>query len=104
MYSVPQKKAPLKEKPYKNKKYLQWLHNNNLCCHVCSSHNIEIHHLESGAKGRPDNKCVILCPEHHRGKFSPHGAEAKEFNKMYLDDLYMVSEELFNEFKGEECE
>lgn len=102
MYKVPQKQAPLKTKPYKNKAYLSWLHGQGLTCMVCGVPQIEIHHLESGSKGRPDNKCVPLCPNCHRGKESPHGANAKEFKGKYQEQMEDYAAELFLRFKEEE--
>lgn len=102
MYKVPQKKAPLKEKPYKNKAYLSWLHNQSLTCLVCGAQQIELHHLDQGAKGRADNRVVPLCPEHHRGKHSPHGAEKRAFEDMYMDDMEYEAEKLFKEFNNED--
>lgn len=105
MYKVPQKLAPLKPKPYKNKAYLSWLHSQGLTCMVCGSAQIEVHHLESGSKGRPDNKCVCLCPMHHRnGKLSAHGADAKQFKEMYQVQMYLEADRLFNIFKGNKLE
>ena len=103
-YSVPQKKTPLKEKPYKNKNYLSWLHTQGFTCMICDNPQIEIHHLLSGSRGRPDNFCVLLCPEDHRGRFSPHGADAKEFRAQYQDDMELEADRLFQTFKDEECE
>lgn len=101
MYKVPQKKQPLKEKPYKNKNFLSWLHNQGLKCLVCGSPQIEIHHLDQGAKGRADNRTVPLCPEHHRGKHSPHGAEKRLFEDTYMVLMEEYAEELFKTFKEE---
>lgn len=102
MYKVPQKKAPLKQKPYKNKFYLQWLHSQGLSCLVCGVRQIELHHLDQGAKGRADNRVVPLCPEHHRGRFSPHGADKKEFEDKHKHSMEFKAAELFEEFTQEE--
>lgn len=101
-YQVPQKKHPLKPKPYKNKAYLEWLHNQGLTCMICGSEQIEIHHIDQGAKGRADNRTVPLCAEHHRGKFSPHGAEKRSFEAKYMDSMESYAEKLFIRFKEEE--
>ena len=92
----------IKKKPYKNKFYLAHLHNNWLTCMVCDVPQIELHHLDQGMKGRADNRVVPLCPEHHRGRFSPHGADKKEFEAMYMDEMEDKADELFEEFTQEE--
>ena len=102
MYKIPEKKCRLKPKPYKNKFYLQWLHNQGLCCLVCGVRQIELHHIDQGSKGRADNRCVPLCPEHHRGKFSPHGADKREFEDKHMEAMEYEAEKLFVEFKDEE--
>ena len=101
MYKVPQKKHPLKEKPYKNKFYLKWLHSQGLTCMVCGVPQVECHHIDQGAKGRADNRCVMLCPEHHRGKLSPHGADKNEFEMVWMYHMEVKWEELFKMFKAE---
>ena len=94
--------APLKQKPYKNKEYLSWFHNQGYGCLVCSNTNIEAHHVESGNRGRADDTVVPLCTEHHRGRFSPHGTDAKEFHGQYQKDMMMeVAKKLHSLFKGE---
>ena len=104
MYKVPQKKHPLKPKPYKNRYYLKWLHSQGLTCMVCGVPQIEIHHLRrKGQVGRIDNQCVPLCPVHHRtGKLSAHGFDSKEFLDQYLDDMFDEAERLFKKFIEEE--
>ena len=99
MYKVPQKKAPLKQRPYKNKFYLKWLHNKGLECLVCGVQQIELHHIDQGAKGRADNRVVPLCPEHHRGRFSPHGADKKDFEAEFMEQMEEKCAELFGEFE-----
>mgnify|MGYP000164867723 CR=1 FL=1 len=103
MYKVPQKLHPLKEKPYKNRYYLKWMHSQGLTRMVCGVPQVECHHIDQGMKGRADNRCVMLCPEHHRGRFSPHGADKKEFEAMYMDEMEDKAAELFELFKEEEC-
>jgi len=102
MYSIPKKQAPLKTQVYKNPKYLSWLHNQGFTCLICSNTNIEIHHLESGAKGRPDNNCIVLCSAHHRtNKVSAHGPNAKEFKAQYQDMMEEEANTLFTAFESE---
>ena len=69
---------------------------------VCDVPQIELHHLDQGMKGRADNRVVPLCPEHHRGRFSPHGADKKEFEAMHMDEMEDKAAELFEEFTQEE--
>lgn len=101
MYKVPEKKHRLKAKTkhknsdkskgFKDKEYLLWLHNNKMpCCIVCGSGNIELHHVHPGLWNRDDREVVPLCPEHHRGKFSPHGFDSKKFYETYTKDLFEV--------------
>jgi len=80
---------------------LQWLHSQGLSCLVCGVQQIELHHIDQGAKGRADNRCVPLCPEHHRGRFSPHGADKKEFEDCHMEDMEAMCVELFLEFQRE---
>ena len=97
-----EKQAPLKPKPYKNMFYLRWLHTQSLTCLVCGVRQIELHHIDQGYKGRADNRVVPLCPEHHRGRFSPHGADKKEFEAMHMDEMEAMCVELFEEFEEQE--
>lgn len=97
--------APLKPKPYKSTKYLSWLHNQGFGCLVCGNVSIEIHHLDHGNRGRADNKCVPLCVDHHRGRLSPHGADAKEFYEAHDKEvLEAAADKLFNRYIQEEGE
>jgi hypothetical protein len=90
----------LKPKPFKDKEYLSWLHNQGLICLVCGSKRIELHHLDSGSRGRADNKCVPLCADHHRGRFSPHGPDAKEFHDAIgKETLESIASQLFEKYK-----
>ena len=94
----------LKEKPLKDSSYMSWLHNSGQVCFVCSNQNIEVHHLESGSRGRRDDKCVTLCQVHHRGRLSPHGADAKEFYEKYpKSDLEIKADKLYQQYKEEKC-
>lgn len=90
------KNGRLKTQPFKSKEYLSWFHNQGFGCLVCGSLNIEAHHLESGNRGRADNKIVPLCPDHHRGTFSPHGGNAKEFHQAHTKQvLNIIADKLF---------
>jgi hypothetical protein len=86
---LPQKKVRMKEVPYKDKNYLAWFHAQNFGCLVCGLNNIEAHHVLRGGEGRPDDSIVPLCPEHHRGKFSPHGFESGRFSDAHPKDLLL---------------
>ncbi|MFA6189804.1 MAG: hypothetical protein WC680_11060 [Sulfuricurvum sp.] len=87
---VPKTKERIKEPPYKDKDYLSWFHTQNFGCLVCGSNNIEAHHVLRGGEGRPDDSIVPLCPEHHRGRFSPHGFESGKFSEDYPKDVLLV--------------
>jgi hypothetical protein len=62
---------------------MEWFHNQNYGCLVCGINNIEAHHVLRGTEGRPDDSIVPLCPEHHRGKYSPHGFDSSKFSEDY---------------------
>ena len=94
--------APLKKQPYKNKDYLVWLHNQNFGCLVCGDNNIELHHVLRGSEGRPDDSVVTLCPEHHRGKFSPHGFDSVGFHEQHSKDVLLEVAKLLHEKYMEE--
>ena len=97
------KNGTLRPKPFKDKAYLAWMHNQGFCCFVCGNPQIELHHLDHGNRGRADNKCVPLCVEHHRGTFSPHGANAKQFYEKHDKELMEeIADKLFENYKGEE--
>lgn len=96
------KLAPLKEKPFKSKEYLSWFHSQGFCCMVCGSSQIEAHHIMQGNRGRQDDLIVPLCPDHHRGKYSPHGFDAKAFYEGYPKDMQIeVANKLFERWKNE---
>jgi hypothetical protein len=80
---APKSTARIKDAPYKDKEYLGWFHCQNFGCLVCGSNNIEAHHVSRGGEGRPDDTIVPLCPEHHRGRYSPHGFESGKFSEEY---------------------
>ena len=90
----------IKPTVFKDKAYLSYMHNSEKTCVIYCDCNIELHHLKDrNILGRDDSKVVPLCPEHHRGRYSPHGADAKEFydknTKMWL---LVVAEEFYKEF------
>ena len=90
----------IKEKTYKNKKYLSYMHNSNKACLVCGNNNIELHHVKTKLlTDRADNRVIPLCPEHHRGLFSPHGFSQNEFYEQYPREfLLKKAQEFFNDF------
>ena len=93
----------IKPKAYKNKKYLSYMHNSGKVCFVCGDCNIELHHIkDKDILGRDDSKIIPLCPEHHRGRFSPHGADAKEFYEDH-DKVILLLHAIryFNEFEND---
>ena len=97
--------APLKEKAYKEPKYLEWLHNQNPCCFVCGQYNkIELHHVKEHSSDKKDDRVVIpLCgEEHHRnGKLSPHGGTKLWRETFSIEDQRIYAEELYKEYKSE---
>lgn len=98
---VPKTKVRIKDVPYKDKEYLSWFHTQNFGCLVCGSNNIEAHHVLRGGEGRPDDSIVSLCPEHHRGKFSPHGFESGQFSDEYPKDVLLeIAKRMHNSYIG----
>lgn len=96
------KNGTLKEKPFKSKAYLSYLHNSGKTCLVCGDTNIELHHVDNGIGRRDDRTCVCLCPAHHRGKLSPHGFDSVYFYALYPKEyLIEISAELFKEWEDE---
>lgn len=100
MYKVPQKKTRLKPKTYKNKAYLEYMHNSGKSCVICGKRDIELHHIRTKSQvGRIDNQIIPLCPQCHRGKFSPHGFDSSEFYNRYPKELLLQwAEEFFNKY------
>lgn len=93
----------IKEKPFKSKAYLDWFHCQNFGCLVCGDNTIEAHHVLRGGDGRPDDTVVPLCPEHHNGKYSPHGFNSRQFGKDYPKDVLLeIASRLFNSYLEEQ--
>jgi len=74
-----------KEYEFKDKEYLAWLHDGFSSCICCGSNNIEAHHIKKLPllQKRNDLMVVPLCTEHHRGKYSPHGADSDRWYEDY---------------------
>jgi len=91
----------IKPKAYKDKNYLSYMHNSGKTCLVCGSNNIELHHVKTKIlTDRDDSRIVPLCPNHHRGKYSPHGFDLKQFYEDYpLDYLLKESKRHYDEYK-----
>lgn len=92
----------IKPKPYKNKEYLNYMHNSDKNCIICGDINIELHHVKTKTlTDRADNRVVPLCPNHHRGMFSPHGFDSSAFYEDYPKEwLLHMAEEFFNEYES----
>ena len=99
-YKVPQKKAPLKQKAFKCKEYLEYMHNSDKKCIVCGDTNIELHHIKTKTQtNRNDNEIVPLCANHHRGNFAPHGFDSAEFYKQYSKEMLLeFAEDFYNDY------
>lgn len=96
------KNGTLKEKPFKSKEYLSWLHTSGKTCLVCGSHTIELHHTDNGIGRRDDRSCVPLCSEHHRGVWSPHGFDSLFFYAVFPKErLIEEAQKLFEEWQIE---
>jgi len=94
------KNGTIKPKPFKSKEYLGWFHNQGYGCMVCGSSPIEAHHIMQGNRGRQDDLIVPLCPDHHRGKYSPHGFDAMMFHKANPKDMQIeIAKKLFKEWE-----
>ena len=78
-------------------------------CYVCGNPNVELHHICFRSKVPSLTNCVLnhvyLCPEHHRGTYSPHGKYGHELdiklklefqNKLEIlfDKEYLTEEEI----------
>ena len=89
-----------KSKGVKDTQYLSYMHNSYKTCVVCSSPTIELHHIKAyDIVGRDDRYVLPLCVEHHRGTFSPHGAEKKAFfDKFSIDEQKAKAEKFYREF------
>lgn len=84
-----------------DKDFMNWLHNNKPCV-ICGVSPIEVHHINGRARGRNDREIVPLCPKHHRGEFSPHGRDVKEFyEEIGKDELLALADRFYKEFKSE---
>jgi len=72
-----------------------------MSCYVCGSTNVEYHHALFGAKYRKladkYGLIVALCPEHHRGKYSPH------FDRELDLELKRKAQEEFEAVHGHEA-
>ena len=92
----------IKDKPYKNKDYLNYMHHSDKACIICGSREIELHHIRmKGQIGRIDSQVVPLCMNHHRGMFSPHGFDSSAFYEDYPKEwLLEQAEEFFNEYES----
>lgn len=87
MRKASQKTERIKERLLKNKEYLEYFHSQDYGCLVCGSSNIEAHHVLRGAEGRLDSSIIPLCPDHHRGRYSPHGFDSDKFAVIYPKEL-----------------
>ena len=89
----------LKALPLKDKNYLQWFHAQGYGCLVCGLNPIEAHHVQRGSFGRPDDTIVPLCPEHHRGRHSPHGFDSDRFAVDYPKDVLLeIAQKLYDAY------
>ena len=98
----------LKPKPFKDPKYLSWLHAQGLCCFSCGGYNkIELHHVKQFSSDHKDDRQVIpLCGEecHRNGmKLSPHGTP-KAWRKIYPMQMQLdYAEMLYSKYKESIC-
>lgn len=93
--------APLKEKPFKSKAYLDWFHNQGYGCMVCGTSPIHAHHVKKHSSDPRDDRYIIpLCELHHiySDEMSPHGAP-KAFRNLYHIELQKeIASKLYNVF------
>jgi hypothetical protein len=91
----------MREYDFKDKEFLKWLHETQNCI-VCGNHNIEVHHIKGMKQVRKRNDLMIipLCAEHHRGKYSPHGADSDKFKEDYpLEQQMQIAVLLYSNYK-----
>ena len=83
--------------------YLDWLQNNIYPCFVCGyKDNIEYHHVKLHSVDKKNHKRLIpLCGSlHHRdGELSPHGGAKLWRDTFTLEEQYLVSDKMFQDFK-----
>lgn len=82
--------------------YLEWVHTQH--CIVCGASGIEAHHVEvigMGGRNARDDHCVVpLCPNHHRGRFSPHGADSDKFYAKFPKyKLKAIASDLYGRYR-----
>lgn len=70
-------------------------------CFICGSqHGLERHHVIFGTSGRRLSEkyglTVMLCYEHHRGRYGVHGMDGKELNRQ----LHVVAQTAFEGIHG----
>ncbi|GEM_PF-7102134 len=82
-----------------NPDYIEWLHNQP--CYVCNQTPCEAHHVKlKGQIAKDHNTLIPLCTEHHRGEFSPHGRDRKEFLGLYpLHAQIQIAHQLLETFE-----
>jgi len=93
----------MKEYEYNNQKFLRWVKENKPCV-ICGTYGVEIHHIKKMPmiRKRNDLMCIPLCPEHHRGKYSPHGHESTGFYAgLPLEQQMQIAVLNFSEFSNE---
>ena len=90
----------IKPKAFKDKKYLHYMHASDKQCYICGCYEIELHHIKTKIQTmRLDNIVIPLCPEHHRGNYSPHGFNSSDFYANNpKETLLRGAEEFYNEY------
>ena len=71
-----------------------------MSCYVCGSTNVEYHHMVYGRNRKMADRYGLilpLCPEHHRGKYSPH------FNKELDLEIKRMAQRQFEEIHGHDA-
>lgn len=93
----------LKPKPFKDPKYLSWLHESEQpSCFVCNINTgVQMHHVKEYSSDHRDDRYIIpLCHNHHLGnELSPHGTPV-EFRQVFPMRMQLeFADELYRRYK-----
>lgn len=93
----------LKEKPWRSKKYRDFVKDHPCCVDGCYNTDIWAHHVQEqysgNMSGKPsDTFCVPLCTHHHTGNQGIHVLNRVGFHKAFEVDFYRVMFRLLKEW------
>lgn len=85
-----------------DKKYLSWLHNQEMACIVCGTYeNIEFHHMKLNSSMTKNHKKILpLCVDHHRfnTSMSPHSAPRKFREQYPIEAQEQIANRIYDNF------